>query len=79
MDLRLFTLSDLFNTEGHIFIQCCRKHGDDATPGPHASLNGHDIPVDDRERILDIVNESHWRIGDADDAYCPFCVDGMSG
>jgi hypothetical protein len=75
MDLRLLTLANLFDAKGNMLVQCCQRH----KPGPHESLNGHDIPVDERQGILESVNNAPWRIADADDAYCPFCVLAMGG
>lgn len=79
MALRKLTIEEVFDTSGNMFIQCCRKHGAAATPGPHAFLYGQGIPVAEHQKHLDTVNNVPWRIDDTDRSYyCPFCVLAMN-
>jgi len=73
MNLKPLTLNELFNDDGNMLPQCCQRH----EPGPHGSLGGQNISVDEHHKILGIVNNAPWRIDDAGKYYCPFCVLAM--
>lgn len=79
MALKELTISDLFDTSGNISLQCSRKHGPTAAPGPHASVRAQGIPVAEHQKHLGTLNKARWRIDDTDGSYyCPFCVDALN-
>ena len=79
MKLRDLKIDELFDTSGNMFIQCSRKHGPTATPGPHAFLYAQGIPVAEHQKHLDTVNKTGWQIDDTDSSYyCPHCVAALN-
>ena len=78
MDLKPITLEQLFNADGSFFLMCSRHRGAGATRGPHSLVNAHDISENKRETILQRVNDISWRVDDAGNFYCPFCVSAIA-
>lgn len=80
MVLRQFTPHDLFDEQGRIPMTLCsrtsRAGGDCySTFRLHSDVA---IPPAERQRILDAVNDSPWRIGEDGSRYCSMCVPAIS-
>ena len=77
MNLQPLTEADLFDEHGSVFVSCCRSWRGGGPCWMPVRLIATSIPEEERQQVLNAVNQGGWSKGDDGRIYCSSCTLAM--